>query len=138
MTALMAAFGCAKINSPSGGPKDREAPLIVRSMPDNGTVNFTGNEISITFNEYVVLDQINEKFMVSPPMNVKPRVFIRGKSVRIGFDEELKASTTYTFYFQDAIRDLNEGNPINSASCISTGPFIDSFPCWKCLYYPES
>lgn len=125
--ALLAVFGCAKISSPSGGPKDREAPVIVKSIPENGSVNIREKEISITFNEYVVLDQINEKFMVSPPMNVKPRVFTRGKSVRIVFEEELRDSTTYTFYFQDAIRDLNEGNPINNYQFVfSTGPFIDS------------
>lgn len=125
--ALLAVFGCAKISSPSGGPKDREAPVIVKSIPENGSINIREKEISITFNEYVVLDQINEKFMVSPPMNVKPRVFTRGKSVRIVFEEELRDSTTYTFYFQDAIRDLNEGNPINNYQFVfSTGPFIDS------------
>ena len=128
-------FGCAKINSPSGGPKDRESPLIVKSVPQNGTVNFREKEIQVTFNEYVVLDKINEKFMVSPPMAKKPRVFIRGKSVRIGIDEELKDSTTYTFYFQDAIRDLNEGNPINNFQFVfSTGPFIDSLSVTGNIY----
>jgi hypothetical protein len=127
VTALIAVIGCAKIGSPSGGPKDREVPVIVRSIPENGAVNFREKEISITFDEYVVLDKINEKFMVSPPMNIKPTVFTRGKSVRIGFDEDLRDSTTYTFYFQDAIRDLNEGNAINNYQFVfSTGPFIDS------------
>ncbi len=125
--AILAVIGCAKIGSPSGGPKDREAPVIIRSIPENGAVNFREKEISVGFNEYVVLDKINEKFMVSPPMNIKPRVFTRGKSVRIGFDEDLRDSTTYTFYFQDAIRDLNEGNAINNYQFVfSTGPFIDS------------
>lgn len=127
LAVILAAFGCAKISSPAGGPRDREAPVIVRSLPENGTVNFRGKEVIISFNEYVVLDKINEKLMVSPPMKNKPRVFVRGKSVRIGIDEELRDSTTYTFYFQDAIRDLNEGNPINNFQFVfSTGPFIDS------------
>jgi len=119
--------GCAKVSSPSGGPRDREAPVIVKSSPANGTVNFRGKEIVITFNEYVVLDRINEKFMVSPPMKLKPRVFTRNKDVRIQFNEALRDSTTYTFYFQDAIRDLNEGNAINNYQfVVSTGPVIDS------------
>jgi hypothetical protein len=119
--------GCAKINTPSGGPRDKEIPVITESDPLNGTVNFEGNEISISFNEFVVLDKINEKFMVSPPMKNKPKVFTRGKDVRIQFEDKLKDSTTYTFYFQDAIRDLNEGNAINNYQfVISTGPVIDS------------
>lgn len=119
--------GCAKVNSPSGGPRDKEKPVITKSNPPAGTVNFKGKEISISFNEYVVLDKINEKFMVSPPMKIKPKVFTRGKDVRIQFEEKLRENTTYTFYFQDAIRDLNEGNAINNYQFVlSTGSVIDS------------
>ncbi|MDP4223283.1 MAG: Ig-like domain-containing domain [Bacteroidota bacterium] len=125
--AYIYASGCAKISSPSGGPKDKEPPVVIRSIPENGTVNFKGREIVISFNEYVVLDRITEKFMVSPPLKKRPEVFTRGKSIHVKFDEELRDSATYTFYFQDAIRDLNEGNPINNYQFVfSTGPVIDS------------
>jgi hypothetical protein len=125
--AIVIIEGCAKVSSPAGGPKDRVAPVVLKSEPVNGSKNFRGTRISIAFNEYVVLDKINEKFMVSPPMSKKPRVFLKGKSVIIDFDEKLKDSTTYTFYFQDAIRDLNEGNTIdNFQFVLSTGPVIDS------------
>ncbi len=121
------AFGCAKMSSPSGGPRDREAPVILKSIPENGSTGFKGREIIISFDEYVALDQINEKFMVSPPMAKKPEITIRGKSIRIRYEDELRDSTTYTFYFQDAIRDLNEGNAINNYQFVfSTGPSIDS------------
>jgi hypothetical protein len=119
--------GCAKVSVPTGGPKDTEIPIVVKSDPVNGAINFTGNEITVTFNENVVLDKINEKFMVSPPMKMRPDVFVRGKIVHIRYEEQLRDSTTYTFYFQDAIRDLNEGNAINNYQFVfSTGPFIDS------------
>ncbi len=125
--AFVLISACAKISSPSGGPRDTEPPVVVKSNPLNSSRNFRGKNISVTFNEYVVLDNINEKFMVSPPMSTKPRVFIRGKSVNIEFEDELRDSTTYTFYFQDAIRDLNENNPINNFQFVfSTGPVIDS------------
>jgi len=118
---------CAKISSPSGGPRDKLPPEVIKSIPVNGAKNFRDKKLSITFNEYVVLDNINEKFMVSPPMKSKPKVFIKGKSVNIEFNDELKDSTTYTFYFQDAIRDLNEGNIIENYQFVfSTGPVIDS------------
>ena len=111
MSTLFILIGaCAKISTPSGGPRDRMPPVVVKSVPENGAKNFRGKSIAITFDEYVALDKINEKFMVSPPMKKKPRVFTKGKSVITEFDEELKDSTTYTFYFQDAIKDLNEGN----------------------------
>ncbi len=124
---VLFAPGCAKVSSPGGGPRDRESPVIVRSMPEQGTKNFTGKEIVITFDEYVVLEKINEKLMVSPPLKTRPRIRIKGKSIIVGYDEVLRDSTTYTFYFQDAIRDLNENNPIDNYQFVfSTGPVIDS------------
>jgi len=127
ITVMILAFGCAKMNTPSGGPKDKDIPVILKSVPENGAVNFTGKEIVVTFNEYVVLDKISEKFMVSPPMKKRPEILVRGKGIRIEYEDELKDSTTYTFYFQDAIRDLNEGNAINNYQFVfSTGNYIDS------------
>jgi len=127
VSGFILAAGCAKISSPTGGPKDKEPPVIVKSEPLNGSKNFTDKKIVITFDEYITLDNINEKFMVSPPMKNKPVIMVRGKNVVITYDEELRDSTTYTFYFQDAVRDLNEGNPINNYQFVfSTGPIIDS------------
>lgn len=127
VAVLLIISGCAKVSSPSGGPRDKEPPVILKSEPLPGTKNFKGKEIVVTFNEFIILDNINEKFMMSPPAKTKPRIFIRGKSLHVQFQDELKDSTTYTLYFQDAIRDLNEGNPINNYQHVfSTGPVIDS------------
>lgn len=126
-TLFLLIIACAKISAPSGGLRDRLPPEVIKSIPENGAKNFSDKRIAITFNEYVVLDNISEKFMVSPPMKKKPRVFIKGKSVNVEFEDELKDSTTYTFYFQDAIKDLNEGNIIENFQFVfSTGPVIDS------------
>jgi len=120
-------ISCAKISSPSGGPKDKLPPVVVKSVPLNGARNFKGRKIEIVFNEYVVLDNITDKFMLSPPMKKQPRVQIRGKSVVVEFDEKLKDSTTYTLYFQDAIKDLSEGNVLkNYQFRLATGSFIDT------------
>jgi len=127
LLAFVLIGSCAKISSPMGGPRDKKPPVIVKSEPANGQVNFRDKKITITFDEFVALDKINEKFMVSPPLLKKPVISLKGKSVVIEYEEELKDSTTYTFYFQDAIRDLNEGNPIdNYQFVISTGNVIDS------------
>ena len=129
VTAVVMLFimSCAKISSPSGGPRDTEPPVILKSEPENSTVMFTGKSFMLTFDEYVVLDRITEKFMVSPPLLPKPEVKLRGKSLEVTWEGELVDSTTYTFYFQDAIRDNNEGNPIpNYQYVFSTGPVLDS------------
>ena len=81
----------------------------------------------MTFDEYVILDKITDKFMVSPPLKNKPEVRLKGKSLVVVWEDELADSTTYTFYFQDAIRDNNENNPIpNYQYVFSTGPVLDS------------
>ena len=102
MSILLIFIGaCAKVSSPSGGLRDRLPPVVIKNIPEDGAKNFRDKSISVTFDEYVALDNINEKFMVSPPMKKKPRIFIKGKSVITEFEEDLKDSTTYTFYFQD-------------------------------------
>lgn len=118
---------CAKMVAPSGGPKDVDPPVVVKSLPPQNSIFFKGKSIQITFNEYITLDKLNEKFMISPPMDRKPEISLRGKTLKIEFSEELKDSVTYTLYFQDAIRDLNEGNPlVNFQFVFSTGGYIDS------------
>ena len=118
---------CAKVSSPAGGPRDKTPPVVVKSTPPNGSKFFTGNRFMITFNEYVVLDKINEKFMVSPPMKKRPDISIKGKSVVVMFEDALRDSTTYTFNFNDAVKDLNEGNVYDNLQFVfSTGPVIDS------------
>lgn len=133
LVALLIA--CAKISTPSGGPRDKTPPVVVKTTPLKATINFKGDKIEVEFDEFVVLDNINEKFMVSPPMKKKPRVVIKGKSVVVELDDKLKDSTTYTFYFQDGIKDLNEGNVLpNYQFVLSTGPVIDSLSVTGNIY----
>lgn len=123
----LALAACAKRATPTGGPKDEKPPVMVGSEPENGTTNFKGNSFIVTFDEYVSLNQLNEKFMVSPPLEKRPNIYLRGKNLHVDFPEQLKDSTTYTFYFQDAVRDLNEGNPYNNFQFVfSTGNVLDS------------
>lgn len=128
MSALLILIGaCAKISNPSGGPRDRTPPVVVETVPKYGARNFKGKSVAITFDEYVTLNSINEKFMISPPMKKKPKVYTRNKNVVTEFLENLRDSTTYTLYFQDAIRDLNEGNILDDYQFVlSTGPVLDS------------
>jgi hypothetical protein len=118
---------CAKVSSPTGGPKDKIPPEVVGSNPVNGATFYNNRKFEVTFNEYVTLDRINENLIVSPPLEKRPLVSLRGKSVVVEYEDELKENTTYTFNFYDAIKDLNEGNVYNNFRFVfSTGPVIDS------------
>jgi hypothetical protein len=132
-------YSCAKIGSPSGGPRDREAPIVVETVPKVGATNYSGYKIEITLNEYVALDNINDNLLVSPPMKKKPKVWIKGKSVIAEFEEDFKDSTTYLFNFQDAIKDLNEGNILEDYQFFfSTGPVLDSLSVTGNVFYAEN
>ena len=127
LTALVL-VGCANRGvGPQGGPKDSIPPMAVKSVPENGTVNFTGKRIEITFNEYIQLDNISANLLMSPPQQRPPDVKARGKRVLVQFADTLRDSTTYTLDFGDAICDYTEKNPIHGYSFgFSTGPTIDT------------
>jgi hypothetical protein len=118
---------CANPVMPTGGERDIEPPRVVASDPPNFSTNFNGKSISLTFNEFVSLKGIQQQLLISPPLEEKPEFRLRGRTLQIRFDEELKPETTYSMYFGDAIVDLTEGNPLTDFSFVfSTGPLLDS------------
>jgi uncharacterized protein (DUF2141 family) len=135
VAGIIYAASCAKQGSPAGGPKDTTPPVVIKSSPMNGSTLFTGKTITLTFDEFVVLDKIQEKFMISPPVEKRPEIVIRGKNVIVTIEGELRDSTTYTLYFQDAIRDLNEANILENFQFVfSTGDYIDSLTMAGLVY----
>ncbi len=122
------AYSCANPGYPTGGPKDEEPPVIKKSVPINGQMNYKKKEIVIEFDEIIKLDEVNQKLVVSPPLKERPNIEARAQKLYINFNEELQENTTYTLDFADAIQDNNEGNPIESfVFSFSTGEVIDSF-----------
>jgi|WetSurMetagenome_2_1015567.scaffolds.fasta_scaffold00174_23 uncharacterized protein (DUF2141 family) len=120
-------LSCARQSSPSGGPRDKKPPVVLNCKPENGSKWFSSNSFEVTFDEYVILDKISEKFMVSPPLKAKPEIMLKGKKLVVKWDDKLAENTTYTFYFQDAIKDNNEGNVLNNYQySFSTGAILDS------------
>jgi uncharacterized protein (DUF2141 family) len=129
-------FSCARQAAPTGGLKDITPPKIIKSIPVKGSLNFTGKKVVITFDEFIALEKMTEKFMISPPLKKKPDILVKGKNLEIDFFEKLKDSTTYTMYFQDAVRDLNEGNPIYDFQfAFSTGNVFDSLSVTGNVYF---
>ena len=121
---------CANIMTPDGGPRDTIPPVIVRLQPDNFTTNFTGKKIYIEFNEYVQIKDQNKEMYTSPAMKKMPLVSTKGKGIVITIRDTLKENTTYAIDFGSAIRDNNEGNPLNAMRYVfSTGDKVDSMMC---------
>src|SRR6266487_781689 len=119
--------GCAQIVAPTGGLRDSIPPVLVTANPKQGTINFTGNRITLSFNEYVIIDQLRENLLVSPTPKKDPNIDYKLKTVTIKLRDTLEPNTTYTINLGNAIRDLNENNPIKNFTYVfSTGKVIDS------------
>ena len=118
---------CANVVTPSGGPKDNKAPVVLEASPANNSTNFKGKSIHLTFDEFVTLNNPSNNVLISPPTNKKPTFRTSGKTVIIRFEEPLRPNTTYSINFGDAIKDLHEGNAFSGYTFnFSTGETIDS------------
>lgn len=125
LTALV--FACASPGNPEGGPYDETPPKVLRSNPENGSSNNTQKRISLLFDEYIKIENASEKVVVSPPQKEMPDIRTEGKRITVELYDSLKANTTYTIDFSDAIVDNNEGNPMGQFTySFSTGPQIDT------------
>ncbi|MGB0403438.1 MAG: Ig-like domain-containing protein [Salibacteraceae bacterium] len=118
---------CAIIQSPTGGEKDNEEPDIKKSEPLIGSKNYDGNAIRLYFDEFIVLNNLQQELTVSPPLKHPPEFKIKGKSLLITFKDTLLENTTYTFNLGDGVKDFHEGNILDSNVVVfSTGNDIDS------------
>lgn len=118
---------CANPGMPVGGAKDTIPPVLVKTEPGYRTLNYKGDDIRLTFNEYLAIEEISELLVISPPMIKKPIIRTKSKTLVIEFNEDLKDSTTYSLDFKNSIADNNEKNPIEDFRfSFSTGPVFDS------------
>lgn len=112
---------------PSGGLKDSIPPVVVRSIPSFDQINYNDQKVRLTFNEFVIVEGLNEKFVVSPPTTKKPIIRTKGKTLIVDLNEKLKPNTTYSLDFKDGVSDNNEKNPLRDLRlAFSTGPVFDS------------
>ena len=127
LTVIIGFYACASTGMPDGGPYDETPPKFIRATPEPNATNNKRKKVSIEFDEFIKLDKASEKVIVSPPQNEAPEVKVSGKRVLVEFFDSLKANTTYTIDFGDAIVDNNEDNPLgNFAYSFSTGESIDT------------
>jgi hypothetical protein len=118
---------CAQQVAPTGGKKDTIPPTLLESNPANKTRNFKGQEIELFFDEYVIVDNIQQKLIITPEIENPYNFKQKGTSIVLTFKKEFADSTTYTFNFGDGIKDFAERNPAQNLKLVfSTGATIDS------------
>ncbi|MEQ8702731.1 MAG: Ig-like domain-containing protein [Phaeodactylibacter sp.] len=121
---------CANPGRPEGGPKDEIPPqLVPEKSSRNYQINYEKSPIELSFSEWVEIRDAFNQVIISPPLQYKYELSIKGKSIIFEFDEreELRENATYTINFGEAIQDITERNPAQDVRYVfSTGDYIDS------------
>ncbi|MEQ9402303.1 MAG: Ig-like domain-containing domain [Cyclobacteriaceae bacterium] len=118
---------CANPISPTGGPKDTIPPILLNSLPINGSLNFKETTIHLEFSEYINADKLTQNLIITPQSDVRFKHVVKRNQLNIKFDQPFQDSTTYSLNFFDGITDITEKNPaVNLVLAFSTGNFIDT------------
>lgn len=120
---------CAQVQPLEGGNKDDQAPIpnFEQASPSFASTEVRPSQIRIPFNEYIKLSNPNSNISVTPELNTKPKFEVRGKDLLISLNSaDLMDNTTYSFVFNKAVADVNEGNDTTFTYVFSTGKLIDS------------
>lgn len=120
-------LSCATPGAPTGGPLDKTPPKVIRFEPEKLTKNFDAKTISIFFDEWVDIQDVQRQVIISPPIDPMPEITARKEEINVRLKAPLNDNITYSIFFGDAIKDLREGNKAeNILYVFSTGPNIDS------------
>ncbi len=123
-----ALMNCARESAPTGGPIDTIAPYVVFEKPENNLQNSNPQKIVVKFNEFIALENIEDNCMIAPIMEERPEITVKKKKMTIDLRKQtLQQGTTYSFNFNNAIKDLTEKNVTEQyIYAFSTGAGIDS------------
>lgn len=126
LLALMV-YGCANRMPPGGGPYDEKPPRLIGSSPEMRELNVKARKVVLNFDEFVTVQDVMKKVIVSPPQLQQPKIYSVGKRIVVELEDDLIPNTTYTIDFTDAIVDNNEQNAYENFSySFSTGTAIDT------------
>ena len=127
LAVILILAACASVQQPGGGPKDTQAPKVLKEKPKNLSTRFAAKEIEIEFDEFVKLTNEFSEVSVSPALENQPIIKVQKEKLTIKLEEQLQANTTYTINFGKAIGDVNENNILKNYSYVfSTGEVLDS------------
>lgn len=127
---VLSVFGlmsCANPVPPTGGPRDQQPPVIEEVRPETGTIQFTGKDFDIVFDEYINRGSVPNAITVEPALGLDYSLDWKRTRLRISFEEDLPDSTTVIITLGSEVSDIN-GNDLGSSFslAVSTGDRIDS------------
>jgi len=118
-------IGCAQVQTLEGGKIDEQAPIPIAINPPNQTTQFNGQQIRITFDEFVRLNKPLQTISVIPnDINIKTE--LHHKTLTLSWEEPLRENTTYSIFLNRTVQDITESNDSIMQLVFSTGNVIDS------------
>src|ERR1700759_4713430 len=93
LVTFLVMLGCASIQKPAGGPRDRMPPKLLKATPENETRNFKAKQIRLDFDEYFTLKNPFQEIVVSPTDSLPPTFKVSKKSLIIDFKSSLQKNT---------------------------------------------
>lgn len=138
VSPLLLCAACANEINPTGGPRDKTGPEIVKTIPENKTLFFDGNEVTFYFDEFVKPAVYGKEIFISPFQDPKPKITLNNKKIKVKFLEDLLPNTTYVITLTE-VKDHFEGNPMKNSYtfAFSTGAVLDSLEIRGRVLKPE-
>ena len=118
---------CANMVTPTGGEKDIAVPKLINTTEVYSKENKQLEEIYFAFDEFIELNNWQENFYISPPIQNRILKKIKSSKLILSIDDTLTQNTTYHLALNNCIKDLNEGNILDTLNYIfSTSEPVDS------------
>ena len=129
-------YSCAAIQSPSGGPKDSTPPILLTSIPESGSTQFSSGKVDLIFSEYLQEKSINNAITILPITKSPAEIKYKGDMVSIYFPDSLLSNQTYIISINRELKD-EHGMPIAQGIqlAFSTGERIDKSEISGQIFY---
>ena len=114
-----------------GGPRDTNPPQLIKASPTAESTGFKGKVIKLVFDKDIEARDLYNNLVVTPQLQkienkASYTYSVRGKTLKLTLQVPLEKATTYTFDFNEAIKDTTEGNVAEGlVLAFSTGDHID-------------
>jgi len=113
--------------SPTGGEKDISPPSLLHINREVKKKQPHQKIISFEFDEFIVLNYWEENFYISPPIKKIIQKKIKVTTLILTIEDTLTQNTTYQLALNNCIKDLNEGNVLDTLHYIfSTSDEVDT------------
>jgi len=104
--------------APTGGKKDISPPSLLHINIEVNKKQPHQKIISFEFDEFIVLNNWEENFYISPPIQTRIQKKIKGTTLVLTIEDTLTQNTTYQLALNNCIKDLNEGNVLDTLDYI--------------------